>query len=102
MLLLLLLLLLVARAVEQAQVQVGQCRLAQKKYAEAANAFLVVPYTYDYPEIGYAALLEAARAFAEDNKPADAEKVLRKVLKDAPKDSEWAKAATERLGKLKK
>ena len=86
----------------KAQVQVGQCRLAQKKYAEAANAFLVVPYTYDYPEIGYAALLEAARAFAEDNKPADAERVLRKVLKDAPKDSEWAKAAQERLGKLKK
>ncbi len=86
----------------KAQLQIGQCRLAQKKYAEAAAAFLVVPYTYDYPELGFAALLEAARAFAEDGKPDQAEKVLRKVLKDAPKDSDWAKAAQERLGKLKK
>lgn len=86
----------------KAQLQIGQCRLAQKKYADAAAAFLVVPYTYDYPELSFAALLEAARAFAEDGKPDQAEKVLRKVLKDAPKDSEWAKAAQERLGKLKK
>lgn len=86
----------------KAQLQIGQCRLAQKKYADAAAAFLVVPYTYDYPELSFAALLEAARAFAEDGKADQAEKVLRKVLKDAPKDSEWAKAAQERLGKLKK
>lgn len=90
-----------AEAAAKAQLGVGQCRLAQKKPAEAAAAFLVVPYAYDYPDLGYAALLEAARAFAEGNQPGQAERVLRKVLKDAPKDSEWAKAARERLGRLK-
>ncbi|HVK17150.1 MAG TPA: tetratricopeptide repeat protein [Fimbriiglobus sp.] len=90
-----------AEAAAKAQLGVGQCRLAQKKPAEAAAAFLVVPYTYDYPELGYAALLEAARAFAEAKQPEQAEKMLRKVLKDAPKDSEWAKAARERLEKVK-
>lgn len=91
-----------AEAAAKAQLGVGQCRLAQKKHAEAAAAFLVVPYTYDYPELGYVALLEAARAFAEAKQPGQAERVLRKVLKDAPKDSEWAKAARGRLEKGKK
>ena len=86
----------------KAQLQIGLCRLAQKRYAEAANALLVVPYTYDHPEIGFAALLEAARAFEADNQPDQAERLLRKVLKDAPADGEWAKAAAERVGKLKK
>jgi hypothetical protein len=29
-------------------------------------------------------------------------KLLDKVIKDAPKDSEWTKAAQERLAKIKK
>jgi cellulose synthase operon protein C len=86
----------------KAQLQIGQCRMAQKKYADAASAFLLVPYTYDYPDLTFAALLEAARAFEEDKKPADAEKLLNKVVKDAPADGEWHKAAKERLSKLKK
>ena len=32
------------------QFQIGLCRLEQKRPAEAANALLVVPFTYDYPE----------------------------------------------------
>jgi TolA-binding protein len=91
-----------AEVAAKAQLQIGQCRLAQKKYAAAAAAFQLVAFTYDFPEVGYAATLEAARAFADDGKPAEAERVLAKLLKDAPKDSEWAKAAAERLGKLKK
>jgi cellulose synthase operon protein C len=87
----------------KAVVQVGQCQLAQRKFSEAAGTFLSVAYTYDqFPEIGYAAALEAARAYIEDKKPDAAEKVLRKLLKDVPKDSEWAKAAAERLEQLKK
>ena len=35
----------------QAQLNVGVCKLAQKKYAEASNALLVVPFTYDYPQL---------------------------------------------------
>jgi TolA-binding protein len=92
-----------AEVAAKAQLGIGHCRLAQKKYMEAAAAFLVVPYTYEaYPELGYAASLEAARAFADGGQPDQAEQTLRKVLKDAPKDSEWAKAAQERLEKLKK
>ena len=30
---------------------IGLCRLAQKRYAEACTALLVVPYTYDYPQL---------------------------------------------------
>ena len=86
----------------KAQLGIGHCRFAQKRYADAASAFLVVPYTYDYLEVGFAAGLEAARAFEADGKPADAEKVLTRVLKDAPADGEWHKAAKERLGKMKK
>ena len=42
-----------------------------------------------------------ARVLAEDKKPDEAAKLLERVIKDAPKDGEWAKAATERLEKLK-
>jgi TolA-binding protein len=86
----------------KAQLQIGQCRMAQKKPADAAKAFLLVTYTYDYPELTFAALLEAARALEEDKQPAEAEKLLNKVTKDAPADSEWQKAAKERLAKLKR
>ena len=37
----------------------------------------------------------------EDKKPDEAVKLLERVIKDAPKDSEWTKAATQRLDKLK-
>ncbi len=84
----------------QAQLQIGQCRMAQKKYAAAAGAFLSVPYTYPaFPEVGYAARLEAARAHAADGKAAEAEAVLKKLAQDAPAGSSWAKAAAERLNK---
>ena len=91
-----------AEVAAKAQTQVGLCRMAQKRYAEAATALMVVPYTYDYPELGYAAVLEAARALAEDRKPDQAERLLRKLLKDAPADSEWSKAAKERLEKMRR
>lgn len=87
----------------QAQLQLGQCRFAQKKYAAAAGAFLAVPYTYPaFPEVGYAARLEAARAHAADGKPAEAEAVLKKLVEDAPAGGSWAKAAAERLKKTGK
>ena len=90
-----------AEVAAKAQIGIGHCRMAQKRYADAAAAFLAVPYTYDYPDLGFAATLEAARAFEEDKKPAEAEKLLAKVLKDAPAESDWHKAAKERLEKLK-
>lgn len=91
-----------AEVAARAQTQIGLCKLAQKKYSEAAAALMLVPYTYDYPEIGYAAVLEAARAYEEDKQPEQAAKILAKLAKDAPAGSEWAKAAKARLEKEKK
>ena len=92
----------VAEVAARSQIQIGLCKLAQKKNGEAVAAFLAVPAAYNYPELGFAATLEAARAYVADGKPAEADKLLQKVLSDSPKDSEWAKAAQERLKELKK
>jgi len=83
----------------RAQLNVGLCRLAQKRYAEAANALLVVPYTYDYPHLSAVALLEAARAFAENKQKDQAVKLLKRVLRDHP-NTEAAEAARKRLQEL--
>jgi cellulose synthase operon protein C len=85
----------------KAQLQIGLCRLEQKRYPEAAAALLVVPFTYDYPELSAAALVEAARCYTELKQKDQAEKLLQRVLKDHPK-SKWAEAARERLEALKK
>jgi TolA-binding protein len=85
----------------KAQLQIGLCRLEQKKHPEAAAALLTVPFTYDYPELSAAALVEAARAFAEMKQKDQAEKLLERVLKDHAQ-SKWAEVAKERLEALKK
>jgi TolA-binding protein len=84
----------------KAQLQIGLCRLEQKKLPEATTALLVVPYTYDYPELSAVALVEAARAFAELKQQDQATRLLQRVIKDHP-DSPWAKVAKERLDALK-
>src|SRR5262249_6371675 len=66
----------------KAQLQIGLCRLEQKRHAEAATAFLTVPFTYDYPELSAAALVEAARAHVELKQKDAAEKLLQRVIKD--------------------
>jgi TolA-binding protein len=85
----------------KAQLQIGLCRLEQKRFPEASAALLVVPFTYDYPELSAIALCEAARSLVEEKKPDQAEKLLQRVIKDHPQ-SEWAKVAKERLEALKK
>jgi TolA-binding protein len=85
----------------KAQLQIGLCRLDQKRFPEASAALLVVPFTYDYPELSAVALCEAARSLIEEKKPDQAEKLLQRVIKDHPQ-SEWAKVAKERLDALKK
>jgi TolA-binding protein len=84
----------------KAQLQIGLCRLEQKRFAEAANALLVVPFTYDYPELNAVALCEAARTFAEQKQTEQATRLLQRVLRDHP-DSKWAQVAKERLETLK-
>jgi TolA-binding protein len=84
----------------KAQLQIGLCRLEQKRHPEAATALLVVPFTYDYPEWNAVALCEAARAFTELKQRDQAEKLLRRVIRDHP-ESKWAGVAKERLELLK-
>src|SRR5262249_29160044 len=80
----------------KAQLQTGLVRLEQKRYPEAATALLVVPFTYDYPELSAVALVEAARTFTEMKQTDQAAKLLQRAIKDYP-ESPWAKVAKERL-----
>jgi TolA-binding protein len=85
----------------KAQLQIGLCRLEQKRYAEALSALLLVPHMYDYPELSAVALCEAARCLVEMKQTDQAVKLLERVVKDHP-DSDWAKVAKERLDALNK
>jgi TolA-binding protein len=84
----------------KAQLQIGLCRLAQKRYPEASTALLVVPSTYDYPELSALALCEAARSFVEQKQQDKATRLLQRVIRDHP-ESKWAQVAKERLDSLK-
>ncbi len=86
----------------RAHLQIGLCRAAASKWAEAGKSFATVYFGYDLPDLKFPAMLEHARVLVEEKKPDDATKLLERVLKDAPKDGEWAKAAQERLDKIKK
>jgi len=75
------------------------CRRAQKRYGDAAAAFLVVSLTYDYPEWAAAGLCEAARTLVIEKKHRQAEKLLRRVIQEHPR-SKWAEVAREKLQEL--
>jgi TolA-binding protein len=85
----------------KAFLQIGLCRLEQKRYADAASALLIVPTTFDFPELNAAALCEAARCYLELKNHEQAERLLQKVIREHA-ESEWAKVAKERLEALKK
>jgi len=85
----------------KAQLQIGLCRMEQKRYPEAATALLVVPFTYDYPEWNAVALVEAARTFGELKQNDQAVRLLERVVRDYP-DSKWAEIAKERIEAIKK
>jgi len=83
----------------RAQLQIGLCRLEQKRYPEAAPALLAVAYTYNFPECSAPAWCEAGRALVEMKQPAEAAEAWKRVIKDHP-TSRWAKEARERLAGL--
>lgn len=89
------------RLAARAQLNIGLCRLAQKRYGDAGTALLVVPFTYDYAELSALALLEAARALELDKQPAQAVKLLRRVERDH-KGTPFAEAAAKRIKELTK
>jgi TolA-binding protein len=87
-----------AEVAAKAQFQIGLCRAEQKRPVDAANAFLVVPFTYDYPELSAAALLEAAKSYSENRQAEQAQKLLERIVRDYA-NTPWAEAAKERMGK---
>jgi TolA-binding protein len=80
----------------KAQYQIGVCRMEQKRFPEAAKAFMVIPTTYDYPELSAAALLEASQAYREANNREQSVRLLEQVVRDYP-GTPFAAAAKERL-----
>ncbi len=84
----------------RARLQIGECHAKQGKLKEAGAEFQTVYLGYDIPELKWTAMLEHARVLNEEKNPEAAVKLLDRVIKDAPKDSEWTKAATERLAAL--
>jgi TolA-binding protein len=81
----------------KAQLQIGLCRMEQKRYLDAANAFLVVVSTYDYPELRAAALLEAGKAYLAHGQRDQANRQFERIVREFP-NTPWADAAKEKLG----
>ncbi len=84
----------------KSQLQIGLCRLEQKRYQDAVNALLVVPTTYDYPELTAAALFEASRGYVELKQLDQANRLLERLQREFG-GTPWAEAAKELQGKLK-
>lgn len=80
----------------KAQMQIGLCRMEQKRYLDAANAFLVIPSTYDYPDLRAAAILKAGEAYLELKQVDRANRQFERVLREFP-GTPWADAAKEKL-----
>lgn len=80
----------------RAQLQIGLCRMAQKRYADAVASFLVAPFTSDAPDLVAAALCEAGRGLVEMNQPDQAARLWERVVRDYT-PAPWAAVARERL-----
>ena len=85
-----------AQVAAQSQLQMGRCRLLQKRFPEAAKDLLVVPYTYEYAEPSAEALCEAGQAHWEMKQTAEAAKLWQAVTRDYA-SSRWAEQARQRL-----
>ncbi len=83
----------------RAQFQIGECLFAQKRFDEAARAFLKVDILYAYPQWSAAALYETGRCFGEMGDPVEAREQFEQVQRDH-EQTRWAKLAGERLAEL--
>lgn len=68
----------------RAQIGIGLCRMEQKRPQDAANAFMIAYYTYDYPDCNATALLQAAQAYAELKLPREATRNLQRLIQEFP------------------
>ena len=84
----------------RAQLQIGVCRMAQKRPQDALAALQVVYYTYDYPELTAAALCEAARAHTELKQTEEAKTLLQRVIQENPQ-GQWNELAKRLLADIK-
>ena len=82
------------------QLQMGMTLMEMKQYEPALDALLVVPLSYDYPDLSASALCEAAKALVELKKSDDAKTILNRVVKDHPTGM-WAELAKKRLAEIK-
>jgi TolA-binding protein len=69
----------------KAQLQIGLCRMEQKRWQDAVAALSAVPAKPDTADIHALALVEVARAQAELKQRQPAEKLLQQVVGDYPK-----------------
>jgi len=88
-----------AEVAARSQYNIGACRFAQQRWQEAADAYQLCAYTYDYPELCSQSLVDAAASLEALKKVPDAAKLLAQVSKDYP-TSKAATLAAERLQKL--
>jgi len=86
------------RSAARSQLRIGHCYLKQKKYPEAAKAFMVVPYTYNYPDICAEAWFQAGVAHLQSKKTAEAENAWKQLLRYHP-ESKLNAQAKELLSK---
>ncbi len=84
----------------KAQFQIGVCRMEQKKFAEALQAFLTVVYCHEYPELTATARIEASRALEAMKQAPQAKEMVQRVLAENP-NGPWNAAAQKRLAEIK-
>ncbi|MFI5378040.1 MAG: tetratricopeptide repeat protein [Tepidisphaerales bacterium] len=84
----------------RAQLQIGLCRMEQKKFAEALQAFLTVVYCHEYPELTATARIEASRALEAMKQAPQAKEMIQRVLAENPQGP-WNSAAQKRLAEIK-
>ncbi len=89
-----------AEVAARAQLQIGLCRLDQKKFAEAAPALMAVVSTYNVPDLSAMALFQAAQAYNELKQQPEAKKLLERVAKDHA-TTRWGELARTQLAESK-
>ncbi|HET6246349.1 MAG TPA: tetratricopeptide repeat protein [Tepidisphaeraceae bacterium] len=89
-----------AEPAARALLNIGVCRLEQKRVEEALKSLMAVPLTYNYPDCTAAAMYHAGRAQVENKQPQEAKKLWSKVTKDYAATS-WAPLAQQKLAEMK-